>query len=195
MLSLLADQVSLAIENARLFEETLKALSASELMIRRSIRESWSRLPEKQQLFGYRYNIAGASPLKQPVRAGKTGTGDGKSQKTESVQTMVPIKLRGETIGELVVQSPTGKAWSQDQVDLIEAVAERVALSAENARLFDETTARADRERLVSDITSKIRSQNDPQTMIQTAIQELRSALGASRVDVISQAEQGEVKP
>jgi hypothetical protein len=76
-----------------------------------------------------------------------------------------------------------------------------VALSAENARLFEETTARADRERLVSEITSKIRSNNDPQSMIQTAIQELRGALGASRVDVIPQAngspekDEGKVKP
>ena len=75
-----------------------------------------------------------------------------------------------------------------DQLDLIKAVAERVAISAENARLFDETTRRAERERLVSDITSKIRSVNDPQAMIQTAMEELRSALGASRVEVIPQS-------
>jgi GAF domain-containing protein len=66
-----------------------------------------------------------------------------------------------------------------------------VALSAENARLFEETTRRAERERLVSDITSKIRSVNDPQTMIQTAMEELRRALGASRVEVIPQAVKG----
>ena len=78
-----------------------------------------------------------------------------------------------------------------------------MALSAENARLFEETTARADRERLVSEITSKIRSNNDPQSMIQTAIQELRAALGASRVDVVPQLptspekgnDSGKVKP
>ena len=55
-------------------------------------------------------------------------------------------------------------------MDLVNAVAERVALSAENARLFEETTRRAERERLVSDITVKIRSTNDPDTMIQTAL-------------------------
>jgi twitching motility protein PilJ len=80
---------------------------------------------------------------------------------------------------------------NQEQIDLIKAVAERVALSAENARLFEETTRRAERERLVSDITGKIRSVNDPQTMIQTAMEELRKALGASRVEVIPQAVKG----
>ena len=72
-------------------------------------------------------------------------------------------------------------------MDLIKAVAERVALAVENARLFEETTRRAERERLVSDITGKIRSVHDPQTMIQTAMEELRNALGASRVEVIPQ--------
>jgi GAF domain-containing protein len=169
-------------------------------MSRRSVREAWTRLPEQQQLHGYRYDTAGASPLKQPVKSLKSGQDVGKAEVTEATQTIVPIELRGEIIGELVVQSTSGRAWLDDQIDLIKAVAERVALSAENARLFEETTARADRERLVSDITSKIRSQNDPNIMIQTAIQELRSALGASRVDVIPQPEngdkkQGKVKP
>jgi GAF domain-containing protein/HAMP domain-containing protein len=200
MLSLLADQVSLAIENARLFEDTRKALAEAEFMSRRSIRETWSRLPEQQQLHGYRYDAAGASPLKQPMKSLRSGQDDGKAKVAESAQTVVPIELRGEVIGELVVQSPSGKPWLDDQIDLIKAVAERVALSAENARLFEETTARADRERLVSEITGKIRSQNDPNTMIQTAIQELRSALGASRVDIVPQSgkngkEQGKVKP
>ncbi len=73
-------------------------------------------------------------------------------------QLSVPIKLRGETIGNLIVQAPEGKSWRQDQIDLVHAVADRVALSAENARLFDETSRRAERERLVTEITSKIRS-------------------------------------
>ena len=80
---------------------------------------------------------------------------------------------------------------NQDQLDLIRAVAERVAISAENARLFDETTRRAERERLVSDITGKIRSVNDPQAMMQTAMEELRKALGATRVEVIPQSVKG----
>ena len=180
-LSLLADQVSLAIENARLFENSNKTLNELQTVMRQTTREAWARLPERQNLLGFRYNSMGAAPLKEPLDLGHKGSAKG----SVSTSYIVPIELRGEVIGNLVVQSPSGGTWNEDQQDLIKAVAERVALSAENARLFDETTQRAERERLVSEITGKIRSHNDPQAMIETALQELRNALGASRIEII----------
>lgn len=191
MLSLLANQVSLAIENARLFEETRTALAEAEAVSRQFIREAWGRLSAEHNLVGYRYGITGATPLSELVPLTESGKGKSPDKQTEANQVVVPIELRGETIGTLVVQSPSTSRFTQDQLDLIRAVAERVALSAENARLFEETTRRAERERLVSDITGRIRSMNDPQTMIQTAVEELRKALGATRVDVIPQAVKG----
>jgi GAF domain-containing protein len=185
MLRLLADQVSLAIENARLFEETRRALAESEAIIRQSTRQTWMHLPADQSITGYRYTVTGSSALDSPVEISQAGKGTGRQKGTS--QVVVPIELRGETIGTLVVQSPSTNALNQDQIDLIKAVADRVALSAENARLFDETARRAERERLVSDITGKIRNNNDPQSMIQTAMDELRKVLGASRIEVIQQ--------
>jgi GAF domain-containing protein len=191
MLSLLADQVSLAIENARLFDETRTALAEAEGISRQFTREAWGRVPVEHKLLGYRYNIAGAAPLDELMNLSEIAKGQNGNNQEESSRVVIPIELRGETIGTLVVQSPSTDSLNQDQIDLIKAVAERVALSAENARLFEETTRRAERERLVSDITGKIRSVNDPQTMIQTAMEELRKALGASRVEVIPQAVRG----
>jgi transcriptional regulator with GAF, ATPase, and Fis domain len=104
---------------------------------------------------------------------------------SSSPHISVPIAIRGETIGTLAVQIPNDKSINDDQLDLVNAVAERVALSAENARLFEETTRRAERERLVSDITVKIRSTNDPDAMIETALDELKQALGATKVQLV----------
>lgn len=191
MLSLLADQVSLAIENARLFDETRTALAEAEAVTRQFVREAWSRLPAEHHLLGYRYSVAGASPLEKPIDLAAPTSDKGTARSPETGKVIVPITLRGETIGNLVVQSPTDGELSREQFDLIKAVAERVALSAENARLFEETTRRAERERMVSDITGKIRSMPDPQAMVQTAIDELRKALDASRVEIIPQAVSG----
>jgi GAF domain-containing protein len=186
-LSLLADQVSLAIENARLFENSNRTLSDLQTLMRQSTQNAWKAFSQKQNLIGYRYNATGAAPLKEAVKLTETEKGKTKAARTESGSYVVPIVLRGEIIGNLVVQSPTGDKWNADQQDIIKAVADRVALSAENARLFEETTQRAERERLVSEITGKIRSHTDPNAMLETAKNELKSALGASRVEIIPQ--------
>ena len=191
MLSLLANQVSLAIENARLFEDTRRALAESEAVSRQTIQETWKKLPAEQNLLGFRYTLTGAAPLQKALELSETDKTRTKAGQPETSQIVVPIQLRGELIGSLIVQTPATAVMDQDRIDLIKAVADRVAISAENARLFDETTRRAERERTVSDITGKIRSVNDPQEMIQIAIEELRNALGASRVEVIPQSIQG----
>jgi len=191
MLSLLANQVSLAIENARLFDESRIALAEAEAISHQLTREAWVRMPVENKLLGYRYSTAGSFPLNELLDLSELNKAQNKVGQKESNQVVVPIILRGETIGALVIQSPATAALNQDQIDLIKAVAERVALSAENARLFEETTRRAERERLVSDITGKIRTVNDPQSMIQTAMEELRKALGASKVEVIPQTVKG----
>lgn len=189
VLAVLADQVSLAIDSARLFDSTRRSLSEAETIYRQYLRQAWDRLPRERQLAGFRYSPAGAKPLERPLDAWEDSSQiGGKDNYSSEAQFMVPIKLRGETIGNLIVRAPSNKKWSQDQIDLITAVAERVALSAENARLFDETSRRAERERMVTDITSKIRSTNDPQEMIRIALAELRNALGASQVQLIPQS-------
>ena len=184
VLAILADQVSLAIENARTFETTQRSLTEAETLYRQYLRQAWSRLPREQQVSGVRYTSRGASILETPVVLGS----DVETDREKGDNVIFPIKLRNETIGNLSIHVPQDTHLGPDQMDLIQAVAERLALSAENARLFDETSRRAERERLVTEITSKIRSTNDPEAMIKTALNELRNALGATQVQLIPQA-------
>ncbi|HUI90474.1 MAG TPA: cache domain-containing protein [Anaerolineales bacterium] len=188
VLSLLADEVSLAIDNTRLFETTNKSLAEAEALYRQYLRQAWNRLPREERLHGYRYTISGSAPLERPLdlEGGAEGSPSG-TEENPPARLVVPIKLRGEVIGNLVIQNPHNKEWSQDQLDLARAVADRVALSAENARLFDETSRRAERERMVTEITSKIRSTNNPDEMVSIALNELRGALGATQVQLIPQ--------
>jgi GAF domain-containing protein len=185
VLSLLADQVSLAIENARLFDQVRKSLAESEALYRQYLRQAWNRLPKEQNLVGFRYDARGASPIETKLKKNTVVNKQEVKEATKNPCISVPIAIRGETIGMLTVQIPDEKNVSENQKDLVNAVAERVALSAENARLFDETTRRAERERLVSDITVKIRSTNDPDAMVKIALEELKQALGASKVQLV----------
>ena len=195
-LGVLADQIAIAIENARLFAKTQQALSETQTLYNQYLQKEWKSFRSESVNVGYQQSLIGGRPLKALIESDEIRMALRKGEillVNEEAQTepsiVVPIKLRGQTIGVLNIKA-SGKnhQWSKDEINMIESVSDRLALALENARLFEETTRRAERERLVSDITGKMRSVNDPQAMIQTAMEELRNALGASRVQVIPQA-------
>ena len=179
VLSTLADQVSIAIQNARLYEQTQKSLAEAEAVSRQYFSETWKTLAQENKISGYRYTTSGTVPIDI------TDAPEITSANRRSIS--VPVIIRGRTIGELSVLVPRQEPIKADQMDLIHAVADRVAIFAENARLFDETSRRAEREHVVSDITAKIRSTNDPQEMLETAINELRQVLNVSRIEIVPQ--------
>jgi GAF domain-containing protein/HAMP domain-containing protein len=180
VLSTLADQVGLAIQNARLYDQMQRSLAEAEVISRQYFSETWKQLSQDQTIAGYRYTTSGTIPLAQaePTEA---------MDNIERKSVTVPINIRGQAIGKLSVLVPKQERIKSDQMELIQAVADRVAIFAENARLFDQTTRRAERERLVSDITTKIRGSNDPQEMIRTAVEELQRALNVSRIEIVPQ--------
>ncbi len=198
-IGILADQIAIAIENARLISESRQALAESQSLYGDFINRAWERKTEQSAL-GY-YHAAGAGHLiNEPVEwdevqnALKTGrmvvaTPARKSHTQATISAVaVPIRLQNQVIGILDIRSADpDRAWTEDEIAVIEATAERLALALENARLFEETSSRAAREHAVAEITSRIRETNDPQVMIRTAIEELQHVLNVSRVEIIPQ--------
>lgn len=184
----LAAQISIAIQNARLFETTQKSLADAEALYRQFIQKEWTSLSQRQKVTGFRYNALGIAPVEAIDTAAAAVVAEQKvfvDQSEKGSTIAVPIALRGEVIGILDVQAAGGHAWSQDEIDIVQAIADRVAISAENARLFEQTAERAERERKVSEITSKIRSTNNPDEMVQIAMQEIKQALKVKNVRVV----------
>jgi GAF domain-containing protein len=80
------------------------------------------------------------------------------------------------------VESPSGdRQWTEEDVAFVQAIGEQLGQTLESARLFAETQRRAERERLIGDITAKIRSSTDMHDILETAAVELGQALGTSR--------------
>ena len=180
ILGLLADQIAIAIENARLLKDTENALAESQASFREYLAGAWQNRTASE-IFGYYQTLTGGQLVAGsiPEEVEKLTSKDG--DKTLSI----PIQLRDQTIGTVHIRPNEESTLSKDEVNIIQAVVERLSLALDNARLFEETSSRASRERLVSDITTKIRGTNDPQEMIKTAVQELQRALGASRVEIV----------
>ena len=67
---------------------------------------------------------------------------------------------------------------------MAEELSTQIGLALENARLLEQTQQRAERERVIADITAQVRSSMDPATILQTAVRELGAALGTDRTFV-----------
>lgn len=195
-LSVLADQISIAIENTRLYETARKSLEQTEAAYRQYVQQQWTRLVRDEKLKGYRFASGASAPLQEPLDLGEAArvSEEGKIYQREGAQNngmaelAIPVKLRGEVIGILHISTPKKPRWTDDDIDIAEAVAERLALSMENARLFQASANRATRERIASDISSKIGGNIRTENILQTTAQELSQALGGSDVLIQMQA-------
>jgi GAF domain-containing protein len=200
LFSILADQVGIAIVNNRLYEETAHALVEMQTLHRQYIQQEWGKDTGERKHSGYLYTqrgviqqqLARISPdIKDVFETGQTVIHPGNDNQ-ENSSMAVPIVLRGETIGVIQLQEiGANREWSDDEIATAQAVADQVAIALENARLFEQTVRRAERERKVLEITSKIRSTNDPQQMIRVALEELQGALKASRAQIVLQPQAG----
>ena len=94
--------------------------------------------------------------------------------------------MREMTAGVLRLRkAENAPPWSRSEIDLMNTLTEQLGVALESARLYDETRRRAERERLTGEITARLRSSNDPQVILQTAMDELRHALQISQARVI----------
>jgi PAS domain S-box-containing protein len=94
---------------------------------------------------------------------------------------VAPLSVRGETIGALGVYADPTQPLTKEDLQLIEAVSEQVALALESARLFEQTERDAQREHTINRVTSLMRNAQSVDQVLSIAVQELRLAMGASR--------------
>ncbi|MBN1136066.1 MAG: GAF domain-containing protein [Anaerolineae bacterium] len=169
----MADQVAVAIDNARLFVETQAALKEMEAVHRQYLREAWTGYAPTA---GATYYETAPSRQKQPGLS----PGDGGGQTLAA-----PITLRGEEIGTVGIEVDTeARQWTAEEAALVRAVTDRLALAAENLRLLDETQRRAAEERLVGEVTAQMRQTLDLDAILQAAAREMRGVLDLDEVEV-----------
>ena len=172
-LSTLADQVSIAINNARLYEEARYALAQSVLVSQQGTILGWDQFKLAENLAGLRLRKGKVTLLKEPIA---------KDDLNDVEMLNLPIILRGQKIGEIKVQTGNKRKITKDEIDIATAIIERAAITMENARLLSESQRRASREQAIGEISSKIGSTTEIERLMQVAVGELRDVLGASKV-------------
>jgi GAF domain-containing protein/HAMP domain-containing protein/nitrate reductase NapAB chaperone NapD len=166
----LADQLAVAIESARLFSE-MEALVQQ--LQQTAGEQTWRVWAGQSQQPAYQY-----TPLRIQHVAEWTETQEG----TDSLKT--PLLLRGRKIGNLFLKRKGAADWSDQEQNLVQELASQVALALENARLLEEAQLRAVRERTLAEITSRIGSAFDVDSVLRTTAQEIGRALGDVEISV-----------
>jgi GAF domain-containing protein len=184
VLATLADQIAIAIENARLFGETRKALNESRVMFEQYTQQEWTSFARQTKAQGFVFDGKHVVALDNKSKRDSIQAGiqpGGLSRGATPATISVPIKLRGQTIGLLDVRSKNGeRPWHPDEIAMLEAAAERAALALENARLIESAQRRASRERAIGDISSRIGAVSNLESILQTAVEELGRKIGGA---------------
>jgi len=158
VLQTLADQVAVAIENARLLDESQAAVMQLKALTTERTREAWSQeFKKKDHVFTY-------TPL--GLRADRSALKDNNAIHTS-------ITLRGNKIGNISISRKEDAAWNKVDEDLIFEVANQIGLAIDNIRLLEDATQRAKQEQTVGRLATRFGQSLDIDTLLQTAAREL----------------------
>jgi GAF domain-containing protein len=157
----MAGQVAIALENARLFQEAQQIIKEMRAVQQQYLLQGWRGLSEETQKLEY-------------------SIGDQEDDNSNKLE--VPISLRDQILGQIMLEGQT--EWTPDQQSLVDAVATQAAIALENARLVSESRHIALRERMASEINSKVWTSATIDGVLQTVVKELGRRLDASSATI-----------
>lgn len=192
ILQTIGDQLAIAFQKTRLVDQLSHSLEELNTSQRVTTFKAWrTHLRNTRQKLAYRYrdsrldNQVTLTPHAQEAQESSqsvmkvVSSLDGQGRPITVLA--VPIKVRNQVLGVVDIQF-AGANVSPDLISLIEGTVNRLAVSLENARLLEEIQFRAERERLVSEISSKVRAAPDIDNVMRIAVQEIGKSLGVSEV-------------
>jgi GAF domain-containing protein len=168
-LSILAGQVAIAIQNARLFEQSRQAVEEAEIAYRQMTGEAWRQVATQKKVLGYEYDGSEPKPITKVSK--------------DNTSLNIPLLLRGQAIGKIKLSAlDPDRTWTDDELAMAQAAAERTALTLETARLLEDAQRRAARERMIGDISASISTFSDMEGILRTAVQQLGRRMGGAEV-------------
>lgn len=194
VLSITADQLAVAIQRAQLVDQLQQSVEEMESGLRSYTQTKWSAyLRSSQKVHAYRFAQSRIEPISQRSDAAQKALALGRVVVTEAsggshspdanATAAVPIRLRNHILGVIEIKFNTTRAPAE-MLTLLESASDRLGIALENARLLEEVQSRAVSERVVSEISSRVRSATTIDNVLKTAVAELGKSLGVAEVVV-----------
>lgn len=177
ILQTLADQLALAISNARLYDQSRESVEEAQRAYGELNRRGWLESQRQGRLPSYRY-LAGSRRRAERIETGSLPFVE------SPARIELPIQVRGQTIGTIEIGRGEEEIWSGEEQAVLEAIAEQMGIALDGARLYDATQQRAANERMISALTTEIRESLDMEVILRTAAARLREELDLPEVTI-----------
>ncbi len=165
----LADHIAIAIENARLLNETQTVLMQLEAVNTTQTNATWDeRSKSKSQ--AYTYTSMGVRPEKPT------------EENANSLK--IPITLRGHAIGAITLSRKEGEDWDENDQTLAAKIASQASLAIDNLRLLEDAQKSAARDQTLTNVSSRIRETLDMESILQSAAREFQRALNLKEAEI-----------
>ncbi|MCB9450650.1 MAG: GAF domain-containing protein [Anaerolineaceae bacterium] len=193
VLQTMADQITVVIDNARLYQDTLRVREEIQQANREATLRAWREFMYEQR---YRELVSEAgvntgsdlTDLRhRALQNGRITIGEVTARGT--IPVAVPIQLRGTTLGAVEWELPAGEL-NETKLQLAQELANRMAIGLDSTRLFEESQRATERERIVNSIAAKLTPQTAIEDILETAVREIGEALHLPHVSIRLHGEQ-----
>ena len=186
IVQVMADQLATAIQRTNLLQQVQAQLGQLERTYQGFTEQTWRAFSGAGRAhIGYRFDNVRLDSIRATPDSGRLISGkieQATAPGSEGQQTLqVPIRLRGQVIGVVDLRFQSRRVPEATRT-MIQQIADRLATALENARLLEDSMRRANKERAIGEITTKISSSVNMRNVLQTAVEELGRAIPGSEV-------------
>jgi GAF domain-containing protein len=162
----IADSFSVALENARLFQQTQSDLNEIRFLSRQYLEDSWGSFLEASGTMTSEFE----NQLEQ-------------ASSKDTFSHKIPVLFRDQPIGEIVLETNDEILSSEDQ-QFVDAITSQAVMALESARLLQETQRQALQEEKINQISAQFTNAFDIQDVLETALKEISQLPSVSEIAV-----------
>ena len=194
-LQIIANQLAVAIRNARLFEQAEKNIQDNKRLLfqyetnlrevdrlnRTLTKQSWGNYVVQSHINGVTLTEDQLTTQAKWSTTMRNATDSQQPQITvidDKKIVAIPVMLRGQVLGAIEVEFDADAKVS-DSVEMISSVSQRLAISLESARLFEETQEATLQEQQINEIVSSYETAVTIDDLLQLTLKRLQESLGA----------------
>jgi len=183
-----ATELFALVDERRQLNEQVNRLTRDVERLNRDVTgQVWSRFMTNRQTgtIGYDWHAGEIQPgMSAPVLSIGAATMPQITTRGDDQILTVPIVAGGQALGLLEFRTASSTPWDSRSLELVRTIAQRLALALDNIRLYDQAQTTASREKTLSQVTTRLTSKQDFDSLLRDAADMLSQAVGASHTRI-----------